>query len=617
MQVATVIPIARGIPFDTLTYYSADILPAGTLVTVPFGKQILTAVVFDCVPLAEAKSMVKSAAFSLKKVKSVIGHVPYFAQVVAALQTTSLQTFAPVGAVAGAVIPAILFEYIAGEKIQSSTQSTLYIERCIPATVDGRSDAYKQQVRTTFAQKKSVLFIAPTIRTLQMWKRLLEKGIQKHVVILHSKVTKRELRSYFSLIKSSERPLLIFATPSFLFTPRGDLGYIIAEDEASALYKTNDRYGIDLRIMIRAFAEYAGLDLTWGDTMPRFETLDRLGADHLPRTYTPERLHIVPIEHYRTTLPSEVIDLVRHAQKKKKRLFIYTNRKGIAPLSRCADCATIVTCPACELPMVLRNRTRGTITERYFSCTHCGEELGADHTCTYCGSWNITPKTIGTESVRDEITSLIDEEYVFTIDDDLVPDSKAVEELIKEVHQKKFAVVIGTIKVLPYLKGIHYTIIPYFDRILSTPSIYTTESTLRLIMECDAHSSDGVIVCTRNPEFPFTKQLETKKINAIIHDELALRKELTYPPYGVILKVSLTTAEGYRIKVKESVETFFNGTDITALPTRRVSMGSMKVLMVWIITTTSAYVEEESESIIAFLNSLHMPYKIEQNPERF
>ncbi len=618
MYVATIIPIARGIPFDTLSYYHSESLAAGTLVCIPFGKQTLTGIVVESVPLAEAKALIKSALFTLKKIKTVIGLVPSFVHAANALETTGTQTFAPIGAIVGAVIPSTLFEYIQGEKMIGETPSVaLGVERCVVAPTLERADEYKRTIRSAFASKQSVLFTAPTIRTLRTWKNVLEKGIQKHVIILHSKVSKKDLRTYFALIKQSDRPLLIFATPGFFLIPRNNIALVIAEDESSTLYKTSDRYGIDLRIFIREFCTHAGLSLTWGDTMPRFETLARLGADHLPRSYIPDKLHVVPVEHYRTTLPSEVMDLIRHAQKKKRRLFIYTNRKGIAPLSRCSDCATIVTCPGCELPMVLRNRTRGGATERYFVCTHCAEELPATHVCTYCGSWNITPVSIGTESVRDEIASLVGEEYVFAVDDDLTPDSIVVEGLIQEVQRKKFAVVVGTTKVLPYLRGIHYTIVPYIDRILSTPSLYTTENTLRLVMECNERSSDGVIVCTRNADFPILKQLETQKINAIIHDELAVRKDLGYPPYGVILKISLTVAEGYRTKIKESIDSYFSDTDITALPPRRVSAASMKVLMVWIMTTTATYVEEESGSIISFLESLRMPYKVEQNPERF
>lgn len=623
MQVATIIPIARGIPFDMLTYYSAEVLAPGTLVSVPFGKQIIIGIVVESDPLADAKALIKQAAFSLKKIKQVLGHLPYFAQAIAALQATSAATLAPVGAIAGSTIPQFLFEYMQSEKLTDiltshTTTSTGFVESVITATTLDRTDHYKRLIRTAFAAKQSVFFVAPTIRALELWQERLEKGIQKHVIVLHSKTTKKALRSAFAQIKTSDRPLLVLVTPGFFLIPRADLGVVIAEDESSNLYKTSDRFALDTRILIRNFCEQAGLTLTWGDTMPRIETLERLQSDHLPRAYVPDKLHIVAIDHYRTVLPSEVMDLIRHAQKKKVRLFIYTNRKGIAPLSRCADCATIVTCPTCELPVVLRNRILSDgSNERYFVCTHCGDTLPATHVCTHCGSWNISPLQIGTESIRDEIASLVGPESVIAVDDDIMPDGPRIEALIKEVQSKKFVIVVGTIKALPYLKGIEYTIIPYMDRLLSVPSLSTTETVLRLVMECNEKSSEGVIVCTRTPEFPLIKQLGGQKINAIIADELSLRKDLGYPPFGLVVKISLTAPVAHRGKIKEAVDAFFEGTDITALPARRISVGSMKILMVWIIKAPLSYIEDEGQAITRFMDSIHFPYKIEQNPERF
>jgi primosomal protein N' (replication factor Y) (superfamily II helicase) len=292
----------------------------------------------------------------------------------------------------------------------------------------------------------------------------------------------------------------------------------------------------------------------------------------------------------------------------------------VAPLSRCSDCGTIVTCEICTLPMVLRNKILPSgERERYFVCTHCAATLPASHVCSYCGSWNITPLSIGTESVRDAIISLIGEDAVITIDDDLTPDNSTVQALLAKAHKQKFAVIVGTVKVLPYIKNIHYTLFPFFDRLLSIPSLYTTEEALRVVMECNERSLDGVIVCTKNPDFTLLKQLETQKINAIIFDELALRKELGYPPYGTIIKISLTVPEGHRQKVVEKINEYFtheSDVEATAMPARRISQTSMKVLMTWIVKAQATYIEEEGMQLVQTLDTLRFPYKIEQNPER-
>jgi primosomal protein N' (replication factor Y) len=536
MYIATVIPISKGIPFDTLTYYSAELLAMGTIVSVPFGKQKIHAIVGECQTLTEAKTAIKNASFSLKKILGTIGHVPLLETVVIGLQETAQRTLTPLGAIAGAVMPQSFFEYVPTERLVSILEEAplyerKFTEKSVVGTTVERSDYYKRLIRTGFADKKSILFIAPTIKSLEQWKAILQKGIPKHVVCLHSRTTKRDLRTAFSLIKQSDRPLIIFATPGFSVIPRNDIGSLIVEDESSSLFKTNDRFKTDLRIFLRSFARAAQLSLYWGDIMPRFATLEQTDDTQVPRTFIPDKLNVVPVEPYRTILPSEVIEIIRHAEKKKRRLYVYASRKGVAPLSRCADCGTIVTCEVCTLPMVLRNRRNAEGNEeRYFICSHCTATLPATHTCAYCGSWNITPVSIGTESIRDAIAALVGPEVITTIDDDLTPDNAAIQNLLTANEKQKFAIIIGTIKVLPFLKNINYSLFPFFDRLLSTPSLYTTENVLRLVMECNEKSIDGVLLFTRQPDFPLIKQLETQKINGIIHDELTLRRELGYPP---------------------------------------------------------------------------------------
>jgi primosomal protein N' len=622
MYIATVIPISKGIPFDTLTYFSAELLDIGTIVSVPFGKQKINAIIAECQSLSDAKAAIKQASFALKKITDTVGHVPLLGAVIEALQETAARTLSPLGAIAGAVMPQSLFEYVTPEKIitlaeEQSIEKNQYKESSTVGPMVERADEYKRLIRTSFADKKSVLFIAPTIKSLEQWKTVLQKGIPRHVISVHSKTTKKELRSAFALIKQSDRPLIIFATPGYSVLPRHDIGSVIVEDESSSLYKTSDRFKTDLRIFLGAFAKAASLQLYWGDIIPRFETLERTKHTQLPRSFIPDKLTIVPVDSYRTILPSEVIETIRHAEKKKKRLYIYANRKGVAPLSRCSDCGTIVTCEACGLPMVLKNRRNAEgIEERYFICSHCTATLPSTHTCSYCGSWNITPMSIGTESIRDAITALVGSEVVTTIDDDLTPDSSTIATLLSQSEKQKFAVIIGTIKVLPFLKSINYALFPFFDRLLSTPSLYTTENILRLVMECNEKAEEGVLLFTRQPTFPFIAQLEKQKVNAIIHDELQLREDIGYPPYGSIIKISLTVPEGYRLSIIDKVQAYLASMEATMMPARRISIGSMKVLLTWVFKGPTTYIEDDGPSLAAFLTSLHFPYLIEENPER-
>ena len=616
MFILSVIPIQRGIPFSTLSYYSTDALSAGTLVELPLGKQVIHGLVVEATSLIEAKTSIKQATFSLKKIKSVVGISAFSTALIEGLREASAKTVTPIGSLASLVMNELFFDLL--QKLPTETIKKDVDEK-IQSVVYGitleRVDQYKRIIRSAFAQRKSVVLVAPSIRALEYWHATLQKGISTHTLLLHSKVTKRDQKTVLSTIKQSERPLFICTTPLYAVIPRDDISTIIIEDEASSLYKTNDRFETDMRVVLDCIGRALRISIVYGDTLPRFETLHHSSSIELPRSYSPEKLVVVEIDPYRSILPTETVELIRYCQKNKT-LFIYTNRKGLAPLSRCADCGTTVDCPTCGLPIVLRHKIVDGERQRLFICKHCGDTLPPTHVCSYCASWNITPVSIGTESIREAVVSIIPETQVVSIDDDLTPDSKSIDTLLSDIQKKKWFVLIGTQKLLPYIKAVDFVVIPFFDRLLSVPSPVVVEETLRLIMECNEKTKDSLILCTKKPDFPITKLLSTKKIQEIIDTDMETREALHYPPFGALLKLSITVPSAQREMVTARVESFFEGVDITALPVRRISPESMKLLCVWIISGPSSYTQENSEELQAFLQELRFPYSLQINPSR-
>lgn len=617
MYILSIIPIARGIPFSSLSYYGSEALSLGTMVQIPLGRQTINGLVYDCTSLIEAKTSIKQANFSLKKIKGVVGQSPFLFSLVEGLKDASVRTLTPVGSLAGAVINDLFVETFESLSSQNREDRTL---KKSPVLVYGtqpeRTDNYKRIIRSAFANKESVVFVAPTIRSAQYWYSTLQKGIGAHSVILHSKKTKHDQKTALTLIKNSTRPLFICTTPQSAVIPRSDIKTMIVEDESSTLYKLHDRFGADMRIVLSTIADYLGIQIVYGDTIPRFETLIETQSTNLARSFTPDKLAIVPTEPYRSVLPIEVIELIRYCQKNKKGLFIYTNRKGIAPLSRCSDCGTSVDCPTCGLPIVLRHKIVGGERERMFICTHCGDALPATHLCSYCGSWNITPVSIGTESIYEAVSKIVESKHIVTVDDSLTPDDKSVESILEDVQKRKWFIMIGTQKLLPYIKQIDFIVIPFFDRLLSTPSPYTVEEILRLVMECNEKTKDTLIISTKKPDFEITKALATKKIQSIIDSDIETRRALKYPPFGSLLKLSVTVPSSHKDVLVEKVTRFFASYEATMTPPRRVSPESMKLLCTWIISVDNDYIMDYSEELQAFLQDIRFPYSLDINPSR-
>lgn len=615
MYILSVIPISRGIPFNTLSYYSQDSILAGSFVEIPFGKQIINGLVFDCQSLIEAKTNIKQATFSMKKIKGVLGISPFSKRLVSGLKESSSQTLTPIGSLAEIILNDLFFDF-KDREIQETNLEILLPKVCYGSHSD-RVDNYKRLIRTSFASKQSIVFVAPSIVSLESWYQILQKGILKHAVILHSKMTKKDQRSALSTIKNSDRPLLIFTTPSNALIPREDIKNIVLEDESSPLYKLHDRHLTDMKVVISTVSKNLNWQIFYGDILPSFETMIKAGSQNINKSFGLSKMTIVEVEKNRTLLPTEIIETIKFCKKNKKSLFIYTNRKGIAPISRCSDCFTVVDCPTCKLPMVLRykNDIDGKKI-RHFLCSYCGDTLKPEHTCSYCGSWNISPVSIGADALIDSVSDIVEKENIISFEDDNSLDNKDTQKIIDQIEKQKFFIMIGTQKLLPFIKGVDYVAIPFFDRILSTPSPFTFEDTLRLLYECDDKVKDTLIVCTSKPDFSITKMLRAKKIQEIIDEDIETRKLVKYPPFGTLIKLSVTLPPNQRETLNDKVRLFFDKNELTALAPRRISLTSMKILCVWIIQVENSFLEDYSEDLQMFLQDIRLPYSIEINPRR-
>ena len=73
MNIVTVIPLARGIPTENLTYFTLKEIPLGSLVSVPLRKKFIDAIVINIESASNQKGSIKTSDFKLKKLENIKG----------------------------------------------------------------------------------------------------------------------------------------------------------------------------------------------------------------------------------------------------------------------------------------------------------------------------------------------------------------------------------------------------------------------------------------------------------------------------------------------------------------------------------------------------------------
>src|SRR3989344_5193728 len=71
MFIIEVIPIARAVGSETLSYFTSQEVPLGAIVTVPLRKKSIQGIVIGIRGAADMKSEIKNASFALKKLEKI------------------------------------------------------------------------------------------------------------------------------------------------------------------------------------------------------------------------------------------------------------------------------------------------------------------------------------------------------------------------------------------------------------------------------------------------------------------------------------------------------------------------------------------------------------------
>src|SRR3989344_2743048 len=403
MYLLDVIPIARGIAKETLSYFSAEKIVPGSIVFVPLRKRAVPALVLNTHNATEAKTQLRTSSFALRKILRRKAR-PFLTPAFMTAATKSALYFGTTtGAILHAMLPHPILESIDKQK-NSSAEKKISIpianirgEKVIFQAESGECiSRYKSLIRESFARHASITIIVPTIRDAERIHNELSRGVQNYAFCFHSGLTKKEMRARWNTAESIKHPVLIVGTPSFVSLYRHDIQTIIVEHERSRSYKFSHRPYIDTRIFIEKYAEARRIQLIFSDLPLRVETLYRYKTEELHDVTAPKlrvlSLAVAEIIDMRaeekkndkgfTILSTKLKQIIENTVTSGEHTFLFSARRGIAPMTVCRDCGSIVTSEDKITPMVLQKTERGNA----FVSHRTGEMRSAHERCRECKS---------------------------------------------------------------------------------------------------------------------------------------------------------------------------------------------------------------------------------------
>lgn len=545
MFVIEVIPLTKSIGIESLSYYSAASYAPGTIIKVPLRKKEVQAIVTSAEPVSAAKTAIKAATFSLKKLaeQTETSTLPHsLMQTAEKLLTT---TPAQLGSILFALLPPDirlgLREYPRVSDYENHEDTTPSV---LTAARNDRFIAYRSHIRQSFAHRGSVLFVVPTSAAVRYAKTNLEHGIEKRVVTFASTHTKKQINDAYEKFNDLTSAKLIITTPNFAFLDRHDITTIIIEECGSPHYKMRVRPYLDARTALQTYARCTGRSLLLGDLLPRSEEEILRREEHYT-TYDehPKRISfdstMVVAQHEKkegeknfAILTPELTEGITTTLKNKGRVFLYAPRKGIAPLVLCYDCGHIFRCPDSGAPYSLLETGSGEEMQRWFISTTSGKRVPAADTCPDCGSWRLREQGIGIQQVLQHARKLFPNIPITLFDHTTATTHTKAKKLAKQFYETKRSIMVGTSMALPYLdKPITLTALTSYEAARAVPTWRSEEQLLSLLLKLRELTQNDCYLQLRSDPDPLVKYASRGLIDDFYGEEILMRQTLSYPPY--------------------------------------------------------------------------------------
>lgn len=559
MYVIEVIPLKRGVHVESLSYYSSVSYDAGTILDIPVRNQQIRGVVVSSAPVSGAKTALRAATFSLRKLPTQT-HVHTLS---AAYIETARKLADYYACQQGAVIYELLPPEIRDGTIPlPHTHHVTHTDAPAPEVLSGTTKerylAYRALVRETFAHAGSVLIVVPSSSEAAYARAHLESGIEDRVIVLSSTMTAKAGRDAYKALEDFSKQKLIIATPAHALLERHDITTVVIESSRSGNYRERTRPYLDTRTVLKFHARASGRRLIFGDLLPRTEE-EVFRRDDIYNTFgeSPKRINldaklsVITMENKPdgntpfVLFSKKVLGAIEKTNAEKGKVFIFAARRGLSPLVACIDCGHIFRCPESGAPYSLVRLTHNGEEKRFFVCGVSGKRERAADTCPECGSWRLRERGIGIQQVYDELTKTFPGHPIILFDHTTANTPKKATFLRDKFYSTKGAIMIGTHMALPYLTApITTSVVVSMDALRATPTWRGQEDSLATLLALREATSDTLFVQTRTEPDDLLEYARTGSIEKFYNEEIALREQLQYPPYAHFIHLTWQGHDG-------------------------------------------------------------------------
>ena len=425
-------------------------------------------------------------------------------------------------------------------------QAATFLLYGVPAS--GKTEVYLRLIRQVVEEGGQALFLVPEISLTGPFFEEFCDSLQVPVVLWHSRLKDRERRQSWLAIRSGVVRVVVGARSAALL-PFRDLRLAVLDEEQDESFKQEGQSPLyHARDVVLHRARACGAVTVLGSATPSLESWQAVKRGEVRLVDMPQRVSsaakpavtLLPLPSGRAIAP-ELLAKIQDRLARREQTILLVNRRGYATVVMCCKCGWVDRCASCGVAKIQHEDASGGFVLRCHHCT-CQSPLPAH--CPQCANPGLRVMGTGTQKVVAELRRFVPAARVLRMDRDTLSARDGDRKLYDTFRRGEADILVGTKLVAKSFHFPQVTLVGVVDAdtMLHMPDFRSSERTMQILAQVAGRSGRAekageVVLQTLQPEHIAVRGALQGDYAAFAERELALRRELGYPPFSGLVRL--------------------------------------------------------------------------------